>query len=63
MQWFGNQQILKSLVVINEGDITWIKKYEEKKKKKTRAPKAYTPEMAVYARVCARVCTHSQVTS
>lgn len=36
---------------------------KKKKKKKTRAPKAYTPEMAVYARVCARVCTHSQVTS
>lgn len=59
MQQFGNQQILKSLVVINEGDITWIKKYEEKK---NRAPKAYTPEMAVYACVCARVCVHAQVT-
>lgn len=39
------------------------KNMRKKKKKKTRAPKAYTPEMAVYACVCARVCTHSQVTS
>lgn len=58
MQWFGNQQILKSLVVINEGDITWIKKYEEKKRRKLEHPKHIHLKwqcMHVYVQECARI--------